>query len=82
MTSTIANNSKYNSDSPNMLVEHEKTLKQPNKQPTKTKAPQTTTEATQITTEAPQTTLNQNPHFRNNLNLNDPWQARVAASSP
>ena len=76
MTSTIANNSKYNSDdSLNMLVEHEKTLKQPNKQPTKTKAPQTTTEA-------PQTTLNQNPHFRNNLNLNDPWQARVAASSP
>jgi hypothetical protein len=76
MTSTIANNSKYNSDySPNMLVEREKTLKQDNKQPTKTKAPQTTTEA-------PQTAPYQNPHFRNNLNLNDPWQARVAASSP
>jgi hypothetical protein len=76
MTSTIANNSKYNSDdSPNMLVEHEETLKQLNKQPTKTKA-------TQTTTEAPQTTPNQNPHFRNNLNLSDPWQARVAASSP
>ena len=76
MTSTIANKSKYNSDdSTNMLVEHEKTLKQPNKQPTKTKAPQTTTESTQ-------TTPNQNPHFRNNLNLNDPWQSRVAASSP
>jgi hypothetical protein len=76
MTSTIANNIKYNSDdSPNMLVKHEETLKQPNKQPTKTKATQTTTEATQ-------TTPNQNPHFRNNLNLNDPWQARVAASSP
>ena len=65
-----------------MLIENEETLKQHNKQPTKTKALQTMTEATQTTTEATQTTPNQNPHFRNNLNLNDPWQARVAASSP
>ena len=32
-------------------------------------------------TQSTQTSSNGKQHYRNNLNLNDPWQARIAASS-